>query len=150
MPQSLSKIIIHIIFSTKQREPMISDDIRPKLYAYITGILEDWECSLIQTGGTKDHVHLLCTLSKNHAACKILEQVKKNSSKWIKTQGLQYEKFQWQNGYGIFSISQSSVEQVKEYIRKQEDHHRKMTFQEEFRKFLEKYQIAYDERYIWD
>jgi len=150
MPQSLAKILVHIIFSTRHREPLISDGIRPKLYSYITGILENWECSLIQTGGTKDHIHLLCTLSKNHAACKILEQVKKNSSKWIKTQGFEFSKFQWQNGYGIFSINQSSVEQVQEYIKNQENHHKKMTFQEEFRKFLQKYQIPFDERYVWD
>jgi putative transposase len=104
----------------------------------------------MQTGGTKDHIHLLCTLSKNHAACKIIEQVKKNSSKWIKTQGSEFAEFQWQNGYGIFSVSQSNVVQTKEYIANQEKHHQKMTFQEEFRRFLEKYRVSFDERYIWD
>jgi len=150
MSQSLAKILVHIIFSTKQRVPLISNTIRPKLYSYITGILENWDCDLIQTGGTKDHIHLLCVLSKNHAPCKILEQVKKNSSKWIKTLGSEFSKFQWQSGYGIFSVSQSNILLTKKYIEDQEKHHKKMTFQEEFKRFLEKYQVSYDERYIWD
>jgi putative transposase len=101
-------------------------------------------------GGTSDHIHILCSISKNLAPSKIIEEVKTSSSKWMKTQGRQFADFYWQRGYGIFSVSVSNIEEVKKYILKQQEHHRKMSFQEEFRKFLEKHGVDYDERYLWD
>lgn len=97
-----------------------------------------------------DHVHILCILSKNHALAKVMEEIKKGTSKWLKTQSSSLGTFHWQNGYGAFSVSQSSIAAVREYIAGQEEHHRKVTFQEEFRAFLRKYRVEYDERYVWD
>ncbi|MDI6794871.1 MAG: transposase [bacterium] len=155
MPQSLAKIITHIIFSTKNRTPFLSKEIRPQLYSYMAGILmagilDKCNSKAILIGGVEDHVHILCLLSKNLAPCKIIEEVKKGSSKWIKPHAANLAKFQWQNGYGIFSVRQSNVEVVQKYIAQQEDHHRKISFQDEFRGFLKKYGLEYDERYVWD
>jgi putative transposase len=150
MPQSLEKILVHIIFSTKQREPLLSPEIRDDLYRYIAGILKQLQSLAIEIGGTKDHVHILCSISKNHAPSKIIEEVKKSSSKWIKTKGSEYSSFYWQHGYGVFSVTPSNIDEVRKYILKQEEHHRKMSFQEEFKRFLEKHGIDYDERYLWD
>ena len=150
MAQSLSKIIVHIIFSTKNREPTISESIDKKLYAYMAGILKQWGSKAISIGGATDHVHVLCVLSKNHAPSKIIEEVKKGSSKWMKSNGGKLSRFQWQNGYGMFSVSQSNVRTAKQYIVRQAEHHRRITFQEEFRRFLKKYEVEFDERYVWD
>lgn len=152
MPQSLAKILVHIIFSTKERRPCLSAEFRPRLYAYMSGILEQWDCKAVHIGGVADHVHVLGSLSRTHAPCKIVEELKKGSSLWIKTQGtsLDYEKFHWQNGYGMFSIGQSQVPSVLQYIAGQEEHHNRVTFQEEYRDFLRRYGIEWDERYVWD
>ncbi|MCK6622618.1 MAG: IS200/IS605 family transposase [Calditrichaceae bacterium] len=150
MPQSLAKIYVHIVFSTKLRESWLTEKIQPELYAYMAGILKTWESPGIQIGGMPDHVHILSMLSKNHAACKVVEEVKKGSSKWIKTKGAEFKNFSWQNGYGIFSISPSHVDKVKTYIENQKEHHRRTIFMDEFRKLLKKYDIPYDERYVWD
>lgn len=150
MSQSLEKILVHIVFSTKQREPLLSEEIRGDLYRYIAGILKQLQSFAIEIGGTADHIHILCSISKNYAPSKIIEEVKKSSSKWIKTKGSEYDGFYWQRGFGIFSVSLSNIEEVRRYILEQEQHHRKMSFQEEFRKFIEKHGIDYDERYLWD
>jgi len=150
MPQSLSMNLVHLIYSTKDRTPCLTPAIRPKLHAYQAGILKDWDSPAIVIGGAADHVHALFTLSKNHALCKVVEEVKKGSSKWIKTQGASFTKFAWQNGYGAFSVSQSQVEHVRRYIENQEEHHRKVSFEEEYRTFLRRHRIAFDERYVWD
>ena len=149
MPQSLAKIIVHIVFSTKNHDPCLSNDIRPGLFAYIAGILNKLDSKAILINGVEDHVHILCLLSKNHAPCEIVEKVKTGSSKWIKTQASGPDSFQWQNGYGMFSVSQSNVESVRRYIAEQEEHHRNVSFKEEFRKFLDKYKVQYDEKYVW-
>ena len=149
MPQSLSKVLVHLVFSTKHREPLISPDIRPRLHGYVMGILENLKSPSIQTGGVADHVHILFALGRTMSQAEIVEEVKKSSSKWMKTDG-GVPGFSWQAGYDAFSIGGSQVETVVRYIQNQEEHHRKVTFQDEFRKFLERYQVAYDEKYVWD
>ncbi len=149
MPQSLSKVLVHLIFSTKHREPLISESIGPRLHGYIAGILDNLNCPSLRTGGVTDHVHSLFALSRTVSQAEIVEEVKKSSSKWMKVEG-GIPGFSWQAGYGAFSIGESQAETVIAYIRNQAEHHRKMTFQEEFRKILERYKISYDERYVWD
>ena len=148
MPQSLANILVHLIFSTKHREPWIHDDIRPNLNAYVVGILANHQSPSVATDSVRDHMHILLALSKNYSVAKIVEEIKTDSSSWMKSQGVR--SFRWQNGYGAFSIGQSQVTVVKKYIARQEEHHRKVPFQEEFRRFLERYQVKYDERYVWD
>ena len=150
MPQSLSKVYVHITFSTKNRRPFIDDNIKQDLWTYLGGICKSLECNPIRIGGHNDHVHICCLLSKKVAQVKLLEEVKTGSSKWVKTKGSRYDDFHWQDGYGIFSINPSEVEKVVEYIDRQDDHHKKHTFQEELLAFLKKYKVEYDERYLWD
>ena len=148
MPQSLANILVHVIFSTKDRHPFITDAVRPGLHSYTAGVLKELDSPALIINSQPDHAHILCSLSKNLALCKLLEEVKKSSSKWIKPNGV--PSFGWQNGYGAFSVSQSNAAQVRNYISQQQEHHRKHSFQDEFRRFLEKYQVVYDERYVWD
>jgi putative transposase len=148
MPQSLAKILVHLVFSTKDREPLIAEGVRPHLHAYLVGTLENLKCPSLQTGGTADHVHILLMLARTAALSEVVEQVKTGSSKWMKTQGV--PAFAWQAGYGAFSVGESQVETVVKYIQKQEEHHRVITFQDEYRRFLEKYRVTFDERYVWD
>ena len=150
MAQSLSKVYVHITFSTKNRQNLIDDNIKTSLFEYIGGICKGLDCNAVQVGGCKNHVHILCLLSKKIAQIKLLEELKKQSSKWIKTKGDGYFNFYWQDGYGIFSVNPSEIEVVINYIQKQEKHHRKVTFQDELRAFLRKYKVNFDERYIWD
>jgi len=150
MPQSLAKNLIHLIYSTKDRAPCLSPEIRAGLFKYKAGILKEWKSPALQIGGVADHVHVLFCLSKNHALAKVIEEVKKGSSKWMKTQGPGFRDFYWQAGYGAFSVSQSHVEQVQRYIERQEGHHRTRSFQDEFRTFLKRHGMEYDERYLWD
>jgi REP element-mobilizing transposase RayT len=150
MPQSLVKNLVHLVYSTKHREPLITREFKDSLYAYQAGIFKQWESPAIIIGGIEDHVHALFSLSKNHALKKIVEEVKKGSSKWMKTDGPKNKNFYWQHGYAAFSVSPSNVPQVKEYIRNQEEHHRKTTFQDELRALFDRHQIEYDERYVWD
>jgi putative transposase len=148
MPQSWSKILVHLIFSTRDREPLIPSEILPHLHAYITGILANLKCPSIQTGGTSDHVHVLFLLARTMPVSEIAEEVKKSSSKWIKPQGV--PTFRWQAGYGAFSVGESQREAVVRYIQNQEAHHRTVSFQDEYRRILEKYQVTYEDRYVWD
>ena len=150
MPQSLAKIYVHLIFSTKNREPLLDREIQIELASYLGGALNNLDCQPIEIGGAKDHADVLCCLSKNLSVSKLIEEIKSGSSKWVKTKGSHFAQFHWQNGYGAFSVSQSHLNAVIQYIRQQEEHHRKVTFQEEFREFLERYRVAYDERYVWD
>jgi putative transposase len=150
MPQSLSKVYIHIIFSTKNRYPFISNEIKDELCSYISGILINIQSDVIKINGTKDHLHFLCTLPRTISIAKLLEEIKKSSSKWIKTKGNEWDKFAWQDGYGIFSISRSILKKTIDYIENQEEHHKKISFQDELRKFLESYNVDYDEKYLWD
>jgi REP element-mobilizing transposase RayT len=141
----------HLIFSTKDRYPFLSDaGLRKQTHAYIAGILRKHDCPTLLVGGVGDHVHALFALSKSQSIAEIVYEVKRSSSKWVKTQGSMLRKFHWQSGYGAFSVSQSHVEQVRRYIAGQERHHRKHTFEDEFREFLRRYEVEYDERYLWD
>jgi REP element-mobilizing transposase RayT len=149
MPQSLSKVLVHLIFSTKHREPWIGPDIRQRLHGYIVGILDNLKSPSLQTGGVADHVHTLFVLGRTVSQADLVEEVKKSTSKWMKAEG-GVPGFTWQAGYGAFSIGESQADTVIKYIQNQEAHHRKVTFQEEFRRFLERYKVAYDERYVWD
>ncbi len=150
MPQSLSNILVHIVFSTKLSKPLIAKAIKKELYSYMATILKDCECSPIIIGGIEDHVHVLCKLSKTRSMSSVIEDVKKKFSKWIKGKSLEYKNFYWQNGYGVFSIGKSQVNTLKEYIQKQEEHHRKKSFKDEFLEILNRYEVEYDERYLWD
>jgi len=151
MSQSLSKIWTHLIFSTKERYPFLSDEtIRHEMHSYLATILKANNCPTLLVGGVADHVHLLFVLSKNHSIASIVWAIKRSSSKWVKGEGASLKKFYWQEGYGAFSVSQSDVERVQRYILNQETHHRRKTFQDEFRKFLKAYEVEYDERYVWD
>jgi len=150
MGQSLVRLSTHIIFSTKYRQPLIDDKIEPALYAYLGGVCNAMDCIPIKVGGYKDHVHILCLLSKKIALMDLLEEVKKRSSKWIKEQGKAYEQFYWQNGYGAFAVNPSEIDVVINYIERQHEHHQKKSFQDEYRGFLKKYKVEYDEKYVWD
>lgn len=151
MPQSLAKVLVHIVFSTKHRYPFLADrNIRNEMHAYLGGTCKQLDCPVLIVGGVADHIHILCCLSRNYSISKVVGEMKRSSSKWIKTKGAALGKFSWQNGYGAFSVSQSQVDSVRKYIASQEEHHKKKTFQEEYRDFLKKYEIEYEERYVWD
>jgi len=150
MSQSLSKVYVHITFSTKNHQPYIDDTIEISLFEYIGGICKGLDCNPVKIGGHHDHVHILCLLSRKTAQMKLLEEIKKQSSKWIKTKGKIYSDFYWQDGYAIFSVNPSETDVVVAYIANQHEHHKKITFKDEFRAFLKKYKVDYDERYVWD
>jgi REP element-mobilizing transposase RayT len=151
MSQSLTQIYLHIVFSTKHRAPFLKDrELRSRLHAYLVGACKNLGCPSLQVGGVEDHVHILCRLSKNITVANLLQELKRESSKWLKTQARDLEDFYWQNGYGAFSVSASQVDAVKEYIETQEEHHRTMSFQDEFRRLCHKHGVEIDERYVWD
>jgi REP element-mobilizing transposase RayT len=150
MPQSLARILVHLIFSTKDRVACLAPEIQEELHPYLAAILDEHGCPSIQVGGVEDHVHLLFGQSRTLSMAQIVEEVKTSSSKWIKKKGTIYAGFHWQSGYGAFSVGQSNVDATVRYIQNQAEHHRKSTFQEEYRRFLHRYRVAYDERYVWD
>ncbi len=148
MPQSLSNILVHLIFSTRDRHPYLAPQIRDDLFAYCGGILRNLEVPLLQIGGVEDHVHLLLQLPRTLTTAQLVEKLKTSTSKWLKTKGL--ANFSWQAGYGAFSVSPSEAEDVVQYIRNQEEHHRKVSFQEEYRELLKEAGISWDEKYVWE
>jgi putative transposase len=150
MPQSLARLHIHLVFSTKGREPVLADAIRDSLHRYMAVVLQNLGCPTVLINSVEDHVHLLFDLGRTVPISKAVEEVKKSSSKWLKTQGRLFADFSWQAGYGAFAVSESNVSAVREYIARQREHHRKKTFQEEYRQFLERHRIEFDERYVWD
>jgi REP element-mobilizing transposase RayT len=150
MPQSLAHMLVHLIFSTKERMPLLIKEVREELNAYIVGILHNHNCHPIIVASVEDHVHVLFYLAKDMALSKAVERIKSNSSKWIKTKSPSLANFQWQNGYSAFSVSQSNTEAVRAYVARQEEHHHKISFMDEVRSFLEKHKMNYDERYLWD
>jgi putative transposase len=150
MPQSLARVLVHIIFSTKNRSPFIQLEIEKELFAYQAAILRNNGSPALIINGTEDHVHILCSLSRTMTMSDLVQEVKKRSSKWIKTKGEEHGTFAWQNGYGAFSIGESAVTELKRYIARQKEHHRKRSFQEEYRAILKQYGVEYDERYVWD
>lgn len=149
MAQTLVSLLVHVIFSTKNREPFITTEIEPELFAYIGGILNNKGCRLLDAGGTADHVHLLVSQSKNLGLSSLMKDVKKDSSSWIKTKGNEFRSFHWQDGYGAFSVGVGEIGGLTKYIAGQNEHHRKRSFQEELNEFLNAYGIQYDERYLW-
>jgi REP element-mobilizing transposase RayT len=150
VPQSLSKVIIHIIFSTKEREPWLNRDVRPRMHAYLGTICRDLDAVVFHVGGVADHVHVVTTLPRTLPQADLVETLKTTSSKWIKDIDPKYRGFHWQRGYGAFSVSPSQLTAVIKYVEKQEEHHRTRSFQEEYREFLNKYRVPFDERYLWD
>ena len=150
MPQSLSRVLVHLVFSTKNRVPLLIPAIRAELHPYLAVVLKNDNCPSLQVGGVEDHVHLLFALSRTRSMAQVVENVKTSSSKWLKTKSPFLADFHWQNGYGIFSVGRSEVDGLIHYIRHQEEHHRTATFQEEYRRFLVEHQIEFDERYVWD
>ncbi len=149
MSQSLTKNLLHLVFSTKNRHPWLNAAIQPKLYAYLAGIHQQCDSPALAIGGFEDHVHVLFVLHKNQALSKVVEHVKKGSSKWIKTQSRMLADFGWQRGYSAFSVSESNVAIVRRYIERQAEHHRRMSFQEELRQLLKRHKIEFDEAYLW-
>jgi putative transposase len=150
MAQLLSRVLVHIIFSTKERFAFLVDiELRKRIHAYLAQVFNEHDSPADEVGGTEDHVHILCLLSRNHAMSEIIKKAKANSSGWVKTQRGLLSKFEWQGGCGAFSIHQSQIDQVTKYIKGQVEHHRRRTFQEEYLDFLREYQIPYDERYLW-
>jgi putative transposase len=151
MSQSLVKNMIHLVYSTKHRKPWIPEDVRQRLWAYQAGIFKEWESPALIIGGVEDHVHALFSLSKNYPLKKIVEEVKKGSSKRMKTSdGAGNVEFTWQAGYAGFSVSQSNVPEVTRYIENQAEHHRRKSFQDELRALFQRHGIEFDERYVWD
>lgn len=150
MSQSLSNVLIHVIFSTKNRANWIISPVEDQLHRYLATTCTSLKCPALEIGGTENHVHILCRLSRTITISKFLEKIKTGSSKWIKTKSNRLSKFSWQNGYGAFSIDVSNITALKKYVVTQKEHHKHKTFKQEFRAFLERYQIEYDERYVWD
>jgi REP element-mobilizing transposase RayT len=148
--QSLANIVVHLVFSTKDRRPLIREAERGQLHAYVCGVIKSHDSPLIEINSVCDHIHILFAQSKNHAPAKMVEQIKSSSSAWIKTLDPWYADFRWQSGYGEFSVSPTHVEAVRVYIRNQAEHHRREDFQTEYRRFCEKNGNPLDERYAWD
>jgi REP element-mobilizing transposase RayT len=151
MSQSLTQLYLHIVYSTKGRATFLQDKLfRDRLHGYMVGICRNMECPSIAIGGVADHIHILCRFSKNLTVAAFLRDSKKDSSAWVKSERPDLADFYWQGGYGAFSISPSHVDALRDYICNQEEHHRKVTFQDEFRQLCRKYGIENDERYVWD
>ena len=149
MPQSLSSLLVHLIFSTKDRYPFLAEnDLLPRTHAYLGGILRDSGCPSLTIGGMPDHVHAFFRLSRTQQMAKVVEMLKSQSSRWLKSQGV--GGFAWQRGYGCFSFSHSQATALVQYIENQAKHHCRIDFQEELRQILRHYEIAFDERNVWD
>jgi putative transposase len=150
MAQSLSNVLLHIVFSMKNRREWIDIEIEDSLRKYIAGICRELNCRSHQIGASDDHIHIACSLARTITISNLVEEIKTGSSKWMKTNGDRYAEFGWQNGYGAFSIGQSQLEDLRRYIHNQREHHRKVSYQREFRELLKRYGVDFDERYVWD
>ena len=150
MPQSLSRVVIHLIFSTKDRHPWLGPEVRPRMHAYLATVCRDLGGEAHRVGGMADHVHIVTTLPRTISQAELVEKAKTSSSAWIKTLGSGYAQFHWQRGYGAFSVSPSQLPEVVRYVENQDEHHRTRTFQEEFREVLRRHNLPFDERYVWD
>jgi putative transposase len=148
MAHTAGNLVLHLIFSTKARQPLITPEIRSDLFAYLGGIIREMNGTALIVNGTGDHVHMLIRIRPVHAVAEIARVVKANSSRWVREKGNKH--FAWQTGYGAFSVSESNIPAVSRYIATQEEHHEKRSFQQEYVAFLKKNKVAYDERYIWD
>jgi putative transposase len=147
MPQSLANVIVHAVFSTKHRNPIIAGEIQPRLHEYVGGILRSIDCPPIQIGGIEDHIHILFRMNRTVTIAQTMEKIKTSSSKWMK---VHVSDFSWQNGYGIFSLSQSDLGSAIKYVQHQVEHHKIRTFQDEFRELMTEHGLPIDERYVWD
>ena len=151
MAQSLSKVLLHAVFSTKDREPFLRECVlREELFRYFAGILTKLECQVMIAGGVEDHVHLLFALSRTNCIADVIKELKRGSSLWLKGKSPTLANFAWQHGYGVFSIGYSQRDAVCAYIVGQDEHHRRISFQDEFRELLRRYEVEFDERYVWD
>jgi REP element-mobilizing transposase RayT len=151
MPQSLAQVYLHLVFSTKNRQPFLQDAaIRDELHNYLGGTCNNLDCPVLRVGGIADHVHILCRLGRTIAIADLVQELKRTSSQWLKTKSPALADFYWQHGYGAFSISPKHVDPLRDYIAHQEEHHRTVSFQEELRRLLTKYGLEWDERYVWD
>lgn len=150
MPQSLTRVHIHLIFSTKHRLPVLHDDVRESLHRYAAAVLQNIECPPLLINSVEDHIHILHELGRTISISKAVQELKTSTSRWLKTQSAPLSDFAWQSGYGAFGISCSNVDAICTYIADQHEHHRTTTFQDEFRAFLDRHGVAYDERYVWD
>ena len=148
MPQSLSKIYVHCVFSTKNRIALIPDSLQKDLHSYIIGVLNNVGSYVNEIYANSDHIHILCVLPRTITIAELISKIKTASSKWMKKQGV--ISFSWQDGYGSFSVSSSKISDVEKYILNQKEHHKKVSYKDEFKKFLNKYEIEFDERYVWD
>lgn len=148
MPQSLARVLVHLVFSTKHRAAVLSTDVRSELYPYLGGVLRNIGCTTIQVGGVEDHVHLLFGISRTMTIAQVVEKLKTSSAKWLTSKGL--PDFAWQSGYGAFSVGPLEANSVIAYIQNQEAHHRQISFQDELRALLAEAGVEIDERYIWD
>ena len=148
MPSTHTSLHYHLVFSTKERIPSVHAEIRDRVHAYLGGVIRGIGGTPLEVGGVADHVHLLVGLKPTHVLADVMRVLKGDSSKWLHAE-LGVRDFAWQEGYGAFTVSKSGVDAVREYVRNQEEHHRKRTFQEEYLEFLEKMGIEYDERYLW-
>jgi REP element-mobilizing transposase RayT len=148
MSQSFTQVYVHIVFHTKNNVDHIYPEIEDELYAYIGGILRNCKSNVIQIGGTTDHLHILCILHKTFSLSDLAEEIKKSSSKWIKTKGDAYKNFYWQDGYGGFSVSASQINVVKRYIINQKEHHKKVSYLDEYKHLLDEYGIPYEDRFL--
>ena len=150
MPQSLAKILIHLVFSTKGRSPLLPEEPFVELHKYARGIFKDQKCHMIEMNNVADHVHIQFGLHRTEALSDVVMHVKKGTSKWLKEQSAAFCNFDWQDGYGAYSLGQSQRADGVGYLRDQQNHHKKRSFQDEFREFLQRYEFEYDERYVWD
>ena len=150
MPQSLAKIHIHLVYSTKNRDRHIGDNIRPNLHHYMGGILKNRKCYPVEINTEPDHAHILFLLGRDIAVCEIVKNLKTGTTTWLRDEASMNPSFQWQKGYGAFSVSESNVDAVRRYIQNQADHHKHTTFQDEFRKLMRLHGLEIDERYVWD
>jgi len=149
MPQSLVKILVHMVWSTKDRIRVIAPEIEPQLFGYIGGIISNNKGKLIAAGGDADHIHILASVGRIDIGV-LIGDIKRDSSKWIKKQDLAFQRFYWQKGYGAFSIGQSQVPEVTQYILTQKEHHRRFAFEDEFRALCARYEVEIDERFCWE
>jgi putative transposase len=150
MSQSLSNVYIHLIFSTKDRKPWLAKRVRAKLNAYVAGILKQHDCIGIEIQCVEDHIHILFRLGRTISIADIVGEVKTGSSKHLKTLDGAMQHFAWQHGYGAFSVSESNIQEVRRYIQEQEQHHARMSFQDEYRAFLRKHGVEFNETYVWN
>lgn len=151
MPQSISKIWVHLVFSTKEQlKFLVNSDIRREAHACLSTILCSYDCPTLAVGGAEDHVHALLALSENYPLESIVEHLKQNSARWIKSYGPAFSNFDWQEGYGVFSVGPLQLDEVRDHILAQEEHHRNVSFEDEYRRLLNKHHLQFDEREVWD